>query len=729
MPRLLRGKGRKMPERVLMADTDTGTSLAQGQVLPAPMAPTTAAQRRAALIWLLVLGVALVLALLMPQVPALKTYPAEWQLPLANEMNAGMDWFVAQTKPFFRLISLLMGYPMQAVADLLAWLPWSATTILLVMVAWRAGKLRLALFTGAALAYVLVMGLWSDTMNSLALVVVSVPLAVAVGFGLGVWGYLSPRVERVLTPLMDITQTVPAFAYLLPILILFGFGPVVGMIAGVIFAFPPMVKNTIVGLREVPSDIIESGLMSGATPRQLFLLVRCTAGLRQILLGVNQTTMAALSMIIIASIIGGSADIGWRVLSTLRKAEFGGSLVAGMVIALLAMILDRITYGLATREPEMRPGETFVQRHRFALSLGLVVLAAILLAGLIPALQNWPAGWTFSPAEELNKGISAFVVAAKPVLDHIKSFVIFAMILPLKIGLQKVVTPFTWGFQPTIAHVVAYGMLILGAAGYAWRSGRTGLAMSTLSFGVIYFFGLTNLTWPGLCLILIWFAWRSGGAPLMAGTVGVLAFLLVSGSYDKAVLSLQLCGLAVLVSFLLGSGLGILAAENDRVSQVLRPIGDTLQTMPPFVLLIPILMIFKIGEFSALLAIISYAIVAPFRYTEYGLRHVPKEVVEASISLGCTPWQLLTEVKIPLAMPNIMLGLNQAIMFGISMLVVSALVGTDDLGQVIYVGLSKGNFGIGFTAGLAMAAIALLADRFCHAWRRRIEASLAGGAA
>lgn len=119
---------------------------------------------------------------------------------------------------------------------------------------------------------------------------------------------------------------------------------------------------------------------------------------------------------------------------------------------------------------------------------------------------------------------------------------------------------------------------------------------------------------------------------------------------------------------------------------------------------------------------------APFRYTEYGIKNVPKEVVEASISLGCTPWQLLTQTKIPLAMPNIMLGLNQAIMFGISMLVVSALVGADDLGQVIYIGPSRGNFGIGVLAGLAMAAIAILANHLCRAWQRRIASSLAGGA-
>lgn len=683
---------------------------------------------RTLLIWCLVLAVVLVLALLQPRVPDLKAYPSAWTLPVVDWLNIGMDWVVGVFKPVFRALSALMDYPLVWTSAFLGWLPWSVGTVIAVMIGYRAGGWPLATFTLGTLVYILLMGLWPETMNSLALVAVSVPLAVALGFGLGVWGFQSPRAERLLTPLMDVTQTVPAFAYLLPILILFGFGPVVGLIAGIIFAFPPMVKNTIVGLREVPADIIESGLMSGATRRQLFFLVRCRAGLRQILLGVNQTTMAALNMIIVASIIGGSEDIGWRVLSTLRKAEFGESLVAGIVIALMAMVLDRITHGLATRAPDMSPPKGFVGRHRFALAvLGMAVLVHLATLAL-PALRSWPAAWTFDPAGPLNTGIEAFVLWAKPVLDAVKNFIIFTLVLPLKIGLLNVVGPFTWGFTATVWHAAAYAALVAVGAGYALSRGRAGLSVAIASLGLIMFFGLTNLTWPGATLLLIWFGYRSGGTRLALWTAAALAFMLLTGSYEKAVLSVQLCGLAVLASFLIGTGLGIAAAESDGFSRILRPINDTLQTMPVFVLLIPVIMIFKIGEFSALLAIIAYAVVAPIRYAEYGLRNVPKDVVEAATSMGATRSQLLWRVKVPLAMPNIMLGLNQAIMFGISMLVITALVGTDELGQVIYIGLSKGNFGIGFLAGIAMAVIALLADQFCRAWQRRIDAKLEGAA-
>ena len=688
--------------------------------------PVTGSVPPETLKWLLILAVVLAFIAMQGRYPALTSYPAGWQLPMSDWMNAGMNWFVDTTKPFFRAVSWLMLYPMNWAINLLKWLPWPVICAISVLTAYRAGKARLAVFTGASLVYVLVVGLWPDTMNSLALVAVSVPLAIGIGFGLGVLGFFSVRAERVLQPMMDVTQTVPAFAYLLPILILFGFGPVVGLIAGVIYAFPPMVKNTIIGLREVPSDIIESGQMSGATPLQLFFQVRCAAGLRQILLGVNQTTMAALSMIIIASIIRGSADIGWRVLQSLRKADFGESLVSGIVIALLAMILDRITHGLALREPEMLEQRSYLARYRFSLTLAAAIGLTLLASQLSPALQNWPPEWTFDPAGSLNAAIGWFVVAAKPFLDGFKNFVIFALVLPIKMGLQKTISPYTWGFALQAWHIAAYMAMVVIGAWFCQRAGKGRGAIFILTLGLVFYFGLTNLTWPGLTLLIVYFGYRSGGTHLAVGAAGAMAFILLTGSYDKAVLSLQLCGLAVAVSFLLGTFLGIIAAENDRFSQILRPLNDTLQTMPPFVLLIPIIMIFKIGEFSALLAIISYAIVAPIRYTEYGIRNVPKEVVEASVSMGCTPFQLLRYTKIPLAMPNIMLGLNQAIMFGISMLVISALVGTTDLGQVIYVGLSKGNFGIGFLAGIAMAVIAILSDQFCRAWQRRISSSLAG---
>ena len=175
---------------------------------------------------------------------------------------------------------------------------------------------------------------------------------------------------------------------------------------------------------------------------------------------------------------------------------------------------------------------------------------------------------------------------------------------------------------------------------------------------------------------------------------------------------------AAIISFVFGTGVGIWAAHNDRVSAFVRPINDTMQTMPLFVILIPFVMIFKIGEFTGLLAIIAYAFVPAIRYAEHGLRNLPETVIEAADMMGATKRQLLWQVKVPLALPVMLLGLNQTIMYAIAMLVIAALVGTNGLEQIVYIGLSDGNFGIGIIAGLGMAIIAIIADRMTQAWSR-----------
>jgi len=271
-------------------------------------------------IWFGLIALTLAFIALRGSAAWLITFPADWVIPVTDWLNLFMDWCVEHFGPTFRAFSAVLDVPMSAVRDLLNWLPWSVTLTLVTFASFAVSGWRLALFTFLAILYMVVIGYWTESMNSLALVAISVPMAVALGFALGTLAFYSRRAKRVITPLMDLLQTVPAFAYLLPILILFGFGPVVGLIASILYAFPPTVRNTMLGLARVPQEVIEAGLMSGATPRQLFWRVRTPSAMQQILLGVNQTTMAAFSMVIIASIIGGTADIGWEVLSTMRKA-------------------------------------------------------------------------------------------------------------------------------------------------------------------------------------------------------------------------------------------------------------------------------------------------------------------------------------------------------------------------------------------------------------------------
>lgn len=666
--------------------------------------------------WGALIAATLVLLVLREAAPWMIRFPEGWTVPLTPWLNSGMNWVISVFGTYFQAFSDLLSVLMRWIRDGINSLPWAVIVSLVVFVAYVVSGWRLAIFSFAAMFYMVLIGFWTEAMNSLALVALSVPLAVVIGFFTGTLGFANDRADRIIRPTMDMMQTIPAFAYLLPILLLFGFGPVVGLIASLLYAVPPMVRNTTLGLRNVDAEIIEAGRMAGATNSQLFWRVRVPSAMRQILLGVNQTTMAAFSMVIIASIIGGTADIGWEVLKSIRRALFGESLLLGLVIALMAMVMDRLTAQIAARDTSGPEGLVGGARPRTLwLSTLVLAVAVAALAQVLPFLREYPAAWEFYPADQLNAGIEYVVTEFAATINYIKQVAFFFVMLPVKVGFEQTITPFSWGFAFTDTLKTGYGVLVLALAALSWWRGSWRRAALVMFFGIMLFVGISGMPWPTLIAMATLLAYQTGGRRLALGMAAGLGFLLLAGVWEEAMLSLYLCGLAVLICLLVGGALGILAAESDAVSVALRPFNDALQTMPLFVILIPFVMIFKIGEFTALLAIIAYAIVPSIRYTEHGIRSVSKEVIEAATASGCTPWQLLWRVKLPLAAPVILLGLNQTIMYAIAMLVIAALVGTSDLGQRVYIGLGDGDFGVGIVAGVGMAIIAMLADRMTQA--------------
>ena len=659
----------------------------------------------------------------------LTRYPKDWQIPVADSVNSAMMWFLALpgVQPFFRGVSAFISHPMGWIQELLHWMPWPSTIAAFTVLAFVARGKGLAIFTALALFYMVIVGYWSESMNTLALVFMSIPIAVSVGGAIGILAYKYRAVDRVVQPTLDLMQTVPTFAYLIPILFLFGFGPVVGLIASAIYASPPMVRNVILGLRRVPPEVIESALMCGATKRQLLWQVQLPSSLPTVMVGVNQAVMAALSMVIIAALIGSSADIGWEVVGQMRKAAFGPSLMAGIVIALIAMIFDRISRGFTDEQRySVSRGGTFWQRHR-ALTTALAVMTAfILIAQVVPIFKEYPSEWTPRRwlGQSLSDGLTYLTTTYHQILDDIKNLFLFFVLLPLRVGFETAVRPHIFGFSltPTVMGLYALSSLVLMTV-CAYRWGWRASVVTIIMCSWLYF-GMEKIPWPVFMLIVVVIAVQVGGWRLGALSLGGLMFIASTGMWTYAMKSIYLCGAAVLTSFVLGGALGAWAAHNDRLSALLRPINDTLQTMPLFVLLIPVLMFFQIGEFTAYLAIIMYAIVPAIRYTEHGLRRVPSDIIEAARSFGCTRSQLLWQVKLPLAIPEIMLGLNQTIMFGLAMLVIAALVGTKGLGQQTYVALTAGDAGKGVVAGLGIAIIAIITDRIIQAWSLRKKAAL-----
>ncbi len=677
-------------------------------------------------VWL-VTGVAVVaLFALRGQYEWVTKLPKELVIPLDTWLNVFMEWFVARFKWLFRAMSALLDWPMTGLQGLLHWLPWPATIAGSVVVAHLAGGWRLAVFTLGALMYMVIVGYWDESMNTLALVGMAVPVAVVVGLFGGILDFSYRGARSVIQPTLDLMQTVPAFAYLIPVLLLFGFGPVVGLVAAVIYACPPMVRGVSLGLQRVPADIVESGMMSGCTDRQLLWLVRLPAAMPTIMIGVNQTIMCALSMVIIAAIIGGFGDIGWEVLSTMRRAQFGQSLLAGLVIVLIAMIFDRISRGLTSHQRVSRAG-TVWQRYAHLWVALAAIMVAVVLGQVRPELHDYPAAWVFYPAATLNDAVTWFTANYFFVTDAIKNWTLFYFLLPVRIGLEHSVTPHFWGFALTPWISLGYAAVVAGLALWTGRATSWRGTVAVLITGGLFYFGTTGTPWAAFILVVTVIAFRVGGWRVGLFALGGLCFMLFTGIWGRAMLSVYLCGTAVLIAFLAGGLLGIWAARNDRVSAFLRPINDTLQTIPLYVFLIPIIMVFLVGDFSALLAVTAYAIVPAIRYTEHGIRHVPADTVEAARAMGCTPRQLLWQVQLPLALPEIMLGLNQTIMLGLAMLVIAALVGTLGLGQMIYIALTAADFGKGAVAGLSIALIAMITDRILQSWsaRKKVELGLA----
>ncbi len=635
-------------------------------------------------------------------IPALGNWPDAWTLPAVSWIGAGAEWLIDLLKPAGRLVALVLGYPMEWARMLFVSTPWPLLIGLVTALGWHLGGWRMVALGALGLGFVVSTGYWTESMNTLSLVAVSVPLALLAGGGIGIAANEFPRLKSAVQSVLDVMQTIPTFAYLTPLLVLFGFGPVVGLIASAIYAAPPMARNVILGLERVEPEIREAAIMSGGTRFQQLFEVEIPSAAQQIFVGVNQCLMAALSMVIIAAVIGGFNDIGWEVLLTMRKAQFGQALLAGFVIVVFAIVIDRMSGVLA------EPRRHFDSRITYTL-MAIAFLATAITWGRLPD----PATYDLfgSTADFVDSTLGAFTAANGAMLDSVKNGAMFYFLLPLRIGLDDSVLTFTWGFDWTKSMTAGWFILAFAVGGWlAWRGHRVVGLMVIIAAGILQT-GVSQLPWPFVLVGIGVLGWVSGGRKLALTVSFMLIAIFLMGLWERALLSLYLSGAAVFACAVLGGAVGLLCAVNRTAWRVVQPICDMLQTIPLFVFLIPVLMFFQIGEFSAFLAIIAYAIVPMIRYTRHGLTTTPDEMVEAAISSGATGWQIMREVRFPYALPTILLGLNQTILFAFAMLVIAALIGTTGLGQSIYLALGKADVGLGIAAGIAMAILAMIADR------------------
>lgn len=271
------------------------------------------------------------------------THPfRETLIPLDHWVDVGLNWLVANFRPLFQAIRFPVDATLGAIQAGLQATPAVIVILVVTAVAWQVAGRRLAIGSALALIGIGLIGAWSQAMVTLSLVLTSVVFCLVLGLPIGIWLARSDRAMAVIRPLLDAMQTTPAFVYLVPIVMLFGIGNVPGVVVTVIFALPPLIRLTNLGIRQVPADLVEAARSFGASPRQLLIKVQLPLALPTIMAGVNQTLMLALSMVVIASMIA-VGGLGEMVLRGIGRLDMGLAAVGGVGIVGLAIILDRMT--------------------------------------------------------------------------------------------------------------------------------------------------------------------------------------------------------------------------------------------------------------------------------------------------------------------------------------------------------------------------------------------------
>ncbi len=556
-------------------------------------------------------------------------------------------------------------------------LPWTVVAGIAVILGYALNGRWLALFVGLATIYIAVFGQWEPAMETLSFVLIAAPLSVLLGLAFGVWAYKSATVKAILMPLLNVAQTMPHFSYLVPVTVFFGLGDHAGAIATIIFATPPMIRLTLLGLQAVSPEVIEAGLMNGCNKFQLMFKVLIPTARHNILVGVNQVIMQCLAMAVIASFIG-AKGLGFNLLLALNQLRIGQALELGICIVLIAVVLDKLSLGWANKQIDYFADLSFIKRHKYTL-----IFLGILLAGLVLAYLGsiiFEGGINYFYLIPHNKGITT------------EQF--------WQSGVDWMVENWYQGLQVFNKALIINVLLPMKNAYLSMPV----LATFVLTMGVGYIIG-------GI---------RSA---LVVG--GFLLFIALTEWWDRALITAYMTTFAVIVSVIIGVVIGTLCVQRELTTKLILLVCDTLQTFPSFIYLIPVIMLFGVTDTSVLIAVIIYATIPAMRYTVEGLRNVPQSLQDAGSMSGVNRMQRLLNIELPLAFPHIMLGINQTVVFALFMVIIGAMIGTDDLGQYILKALSdKQGIGNGLMLGLCVAFIGLAVDHLINTWAKDRRAVL-----
>jgi glycine betaine/proline transport system permease protein len=540
-------------------------------------------------------------------------------------------------------------------------LGWLGVVALVAYLSWVFAGWRPALLAAAGFVFLGLQGLWTESMDTLALTVAAVAIALAFGIPLGIWAGLSDRFHRLITPVLDFMQTMPTFVYVAPLTLLFLIGPASATIATLIYAAPPAIRLTAHGIRSVPPSAIEATASLGSTRWQTLRHVLLPLSKRTIVLGVNQTIMAALSMVTIAALID-APGLGKTVIKALQTLDVGTAFNAGLAIVVMAVVLDRVTTAAGDRVRRTGPGRQQKLRRPLVLGGGALVAVGAYLSYTYYWAAEFPGQAGVGRA--LSRGADSVARWAQTDLstatEWIKNLFTFALLNPL----QSLLVESPWWLVGAVA--VTLGALIGGVRAALTAAACVGLIIGT-------------------------------------------------GLWQDSMTTLAMTLVATLLVMVLGVGFGVWMGRNRYADRVIRPALDAGQTMPAFVYLVPFLALFSATRFTAIVAAVVFAAPVAIKIVADGIRGIPAATVEAATAAGSSTWQMITKVQIPMARRSLTLAANQGLIYVLSMVVVGGLVGAGALGYDVVAGFSQGQlYGKGLAAGAAIVLLGIMLDRIAR---------------
>ena len=544
---------------------------------------------------------------------------------------------------------------------------WLGVVVLLAWLAFALAGVRSMLLVAVSVLLFGFFGYWQQSIDTLIVTFVAVGLCAVFGPLLGIWMARSRRVSAAITPVLDLMQTLPSFAYLAPLALVFGIGPASAIVTTIIYSLPPLVRITEHGIRNVSPTTLEAVTSMGGTALQTLVKVQLPMARRTIVVGINQCTMAALSMATIAALINGPG-LGQPVLQALQSLDVGSAFVSGLAIVLMAIMLDRTT----TAASERSSIASRVQRGTRAGGIRgprgrrLVIIAgAVVTAVAIYLSHNYLALAKFPASPDLGGPLAKAVTAAT----------------------NWTVATFS-GFTGWLKETV------------------TALLVNPLESL------LAQSPWWVMALVLLGVALALGGWRATAVTLVCVAVILGTGLWNESMKTLATTLVATLLVVAAAVVVGVWMGRSRLVDSIVRPVLDAFQTIPSFVYLVPALALFGPTRFTAIVAALAYGVPIATKLVADGIRGVSPTTVEAAESLGTTSWQMVSKVQLPMSRAAVVLAANQGLLYVLSMVVVGGLVGGGGLGYLVVSGFSQGQlFGKGLAAGIAITALGIMLDR------------------